>query len=121
MIGTVEIADLEIRCIVGILERERVQEQTIYIDIEIDCDFAEAERTEDVAHAVDYAAVSSLITEWVQDEKFKLIETMAERACTLIFTKWPIAKRAMVRVKKPEAVDGTRFTAVRVDRTNPAA
>ena len=118
MLGTISIADLEIRTIVGILPHERENEQNIYLDIELDRDFAEAERTEDVQHTVDYAEVSRVLSEWVQAEKFWLIETLAERGCRLLFERWPEITRAKITVKKPDAVKPARYTAVSVERSS---
>ena len=40
---------------------------------------------EHVSNTIDYAEVSNVLERWVQEEKFQLIETLAERGCLLIF------------------------------------
>ena len=118
MLGTVEIKDLKITCIVGIYEKERELLQNLFLDVEMDLDFGDAARTEDVEHTVDYAEVSDKLEAWVQEKKFQLIETLAEQGCLLIFENWPAVSRCKIRVKKPGAVPQASYAAVTVERYN---
>jgi dihydroneopterin aldolase len=117
MLGTISIADLEVCCIVGILAHEREREQLIFLDIELDRDFTDAARTEDIEHTVNYAELSELLDAWIREQKFRLIETMAERSCALLFERWPEIQRIKLTVKKPNAIAAARHTAVSVERT----
>lgn len=104
MTGTVIISDLHVHCIVGILPRERVETQDLFLDVEMDLDFAEAARTEHVKHTVDYAAVSAMLTETIQSRKYQLVETLAVRGCADILEQHPMVSRVRITVKKPAAV-----------------
>lgn len=119
MLGTVFVRDLKITCIVGIYEKERELLQNLFLDVEFDLDFGDAANTEDVSHTVDYAEVSNLLESWVKAEKFQLIETLAERGCTLIFEKWANIQRCKITVKKPGAVPQAQYAAVMVERFRP--
>ena len=119
MLGTVFVQDLKITCIVGIYPKERELLQNLFLDVEFDLDFGDAETTEDVSHTVDYAEVSNLLESWVQEQKFQLIETLAERGCTLIFNRWPSIQRCKIKVKKPGAVPQAQYAAVMVERFRP--
>ena len=50
MLGTVYAQDLKITCIVGIYPKERELLQNLFLDVEFDLDFGDAENTEDVSH-----------------------------------------------------------------------
>ncbi len=121
MLGTITITDLEIHCIVGILEHERADAQAIFVDVELDTDFAQAHATEDVRHTVNYAEVSQRLAELAQMRKYQLIETMVEDCCALIFDRWPAVTRARVTIKKPTAVPDARYPAVMVERFSPGS
>jgi 7,8-dihydroneopterin aldolase/epimerase/oxygenase len=116
MLGTVYVYDLKITCVVGIYPKERALLQNLFLDIEFDIDFEAAERTENVESTVDYAEVSNRLESWVQKEKFQLIETLAERACVLLFEEWDIIHRVKIKVKKPGAVPQAKYAAVMVER-----
>lgn len=114
--GLINIQDLRIRCIVGVHTHERKVEQDLFIDLRMDVDFAEAARTDHLRHTVDYTAVADLLTEWCRREKFKLIETLAERACSLICSEWPQVRRCRVTIKKPGALPQARYAAVMAEK-----
>ena len=116
MLGTIAVADLEIRCIVGIHPHERVEPQTLFLDVEIDHDFARAADSGDTSHTVDYSEMSEALTLMVQEGRFHLMEALAERGCRLIFERWPSVTRCRITVKKPAALPAARYAAVRVER-----
>jgi len=115
-VGEIFVKDLRVRCIVGILPREREEEQEILVDVEMQHDFAAAAATEDVTTTVDYAEVSTVLTEWIQERRFQLIETMAVEGCDLILERWPGVAYVRLTIKKPDAVPAARYTAVTFDR-----
>lgn len=115
--GIIAVQDLKVRCIVGVNPHERKVEQDLFLDLRIETDFAEAARTDQLAHTVDYTAMAALLTEFIRREKFLLIETLAERACALLCAEWPQIRRCRVTIKKPGALPGARHAAVTAERT----
>jgi len=116
LLGTITIKDLKITCITGIHPKERELPQNLYLDIELDSEFAEAEKTEEIESTIDYEVLANFMKSWVQEQKFKLLETLAERACLLIFKRWKTVKRCKIKIKKPGAIPHARYAGVSVDR-----
>ena len=116
MIQRIEIRDLEVTCIVGILPDERVNEQTIYLDVDIDYDFVSAAADDDIGQTVDYAEVSKLLADWIREKQTLLIERIAIECGDLILERWPKVPRVLITVKKPDAVAETRYVAVTAER-----
>lgn len=116
MIGTIEVSRILVRCIVGILPFERVQEQEIGIDVSMDLDFAEAAATEDVAATVDYTEVARTLSELAVERKYQLIETMAEDCAAAVLARWPRVESVAVAIHKPAAVPEAADTVARVAR-----
>jgi dihydroneopterin aldolase len=114
--GIIAVQDLKVRCIVGVNLRERKVEQDLFLDLRIETDFAEAAGTDLLAHTVDYTAMAEMLTEFIRREKFKLIETLAERACALLCAEWPQIRRCRVTIKKPGALPKARHAAVTAER-----
>jgi dihydroneopterin aldolase len=119
--GVIAVQDLRVRCIVGVNPHERKIEQDLFVDLRIETDFSEAARTDRLRHTVDYTAMTVLLTDWMRREKFKLIETLAERACALLCAEWPQIRRCRVTIKKPGALPQARHAAVTAERISTPA
>ena len=115
MIGTIMVEGLEISCIVGIHPHEREEEQALYVDVEIDRDFASATKSEKVDDTVDYVALASKLTELAVKNQYQLIETFAEDAANILIDDFG-AERAAVKIMKPAAVPEANWAAVKVER-----
>ena len=114
--GTIKVADLRVTCIVGILPHERENEQDLLVDVELGHDFGAPADTEDVTTTVDYAEVSEVLTDWIRERRFQLIETMAVEGCDLILDRWPGVTRVKLTIKKPDAVEAAAHTAVSFEK-----
>ena len=112
--GTVSIRELRIHCIVGIHDFERVTEQDLFLDIDMDFDFARVIASDHIADTVDYTEVATTLTNFIRDEKFQIIETLAHRAGELVLAKWPFIERCRLVVRKPAAVPDSRGAVVSV-------
>ena len=117
MVGTIELERLAIRCIVGILPAERVEEQDIFLDVSMDVDFGPASASEDVAETVDYASLAVSLASLVRDGKFRLIETLVESCAGFVLREHPLVRRVRVCVHKPAAVRAASDVRVRVERS----
>lgn len=115
ILATVALDRLPIPCIVGILPRERLDEQEILLDVRLELDVTEAVEREEIDATVDYAALADDLTEFVISEKFLLIETMAARCARRILEGHPRVRKASITVNKPQAVPRAAGTWVRVE------
>lgn len=87
----------------GVLQEEKVLGQKFIIDVQLYLPLKKAGETDDLNFSVSYADVYETIKEIVSNEKFNLLERLAEKICSDIFFFYPIVQRLLVRVKKPEA------------------
>ena len=116
MIGTTGLHNLRIDCIVGVYEHERKEAQPVFIDLEVDYDFAAAALSDDVAHAVDYDRMASMVTELVQARQFQVLEAMAEAVAAMLLETMPVIDGARLEIRKPDAVPAADNSFVRVER-----
>ncbi|MEZ4775355.1 MAG: dihydroneopterin aldolase [Bacteroidia bacterium] len=116
MTGTIFLQDLKVLCIVGIHPKERDFKQALFLDIEVDQDFAPAANSEFVGDTVDYSVLAEAADALLITKKYQLIETAAEEICQLVFARWPQVTRCKVKIKKPAAVPQASFSAVSVER-----
>ena len=112
------VTDLRIDAIVGIWDWERAMTQTVSIDLEMAWDIRRAADSDDIEQTLDYRAVSKRVTAFVEESRFKLIETMAEHVAELIQKEFGVTW-LRVSIRKPSAVRGSRDVGVRIERGTP--
>lgn len=117
MIGTTGLKQLRVDCIVGVYPHEREQAQAVFLDIELDYDFALAAASDAIPDAVDYDDVATSVTALIQMRRFQLIETMAEATAAMLLDRVPIIRAVRLEIRKPAAVRAAECSYARVDRT----
>lgn len=116
MTGTTGIRDLRIDCIVGIYPHERAQTQTVFLDLELDYDFAPPAASDAIPDAVDYDGVVAMVTALIQAGRFQLIEAMAEATAAMLLESVPAVDAVRLEIRKPAAVPAAAHAFVRVER-----
>ena len=119
MIGTTGLHNLRIDCIVGIHPHEREKEQPVFLDLEVDYDFAPAAESDAIGDAVDYDHVVRLVTALIQSRRFHLLEAMAEAVVAMLFEQVPVIECVRLEIRKPAAVPAADNSFVWVERERP--
>lgn len=81
---------LRIETVIGIYEWERKIRQTVILDLEMAFDIREAAASDDIAHTLDYKAVSERVGAFVAGSEFLLVETLAERVARLVIDEFGV-------------------------------
>lgn len=113
------IEDLRIDAVIGIYDWERRVRQTLAFDIEMAFDNTVPAAHDDIAHTLDYKAVSTRIREYVSASGFGLVETLAERVAALVLDEFPV-RHLRLKLSKPSAVRGARAVGVMIERSRAA-
>lgn len=109
------IADLGLRCIIGVNEDERRDKQDVVINLALSADLSTACRSDRFEDTVDYRAIKKAIVALVEDSRFFLIEALAGAIADLCL-KFPAVREVTVRVDKPLALRFARSVAVEIVR-----
>jgi dihydroneopterin aldolase len=111
------IADLPVRCHIGVPDTERAEEQELRIDLELELDIRDAAAADDFEKTVDYAGVSDVVKRTALARPRKLIETLAEDIARVALESFTIAG-VRVRVRKPSALQvfGAAHAGVEIER-----
>lgn len=110
------IRDLALRCIIGIYPEERREKQDVVINVEMRCDLRKAGMSDDLNDTVDYKSIKKAILKLVEESRFQLIETMAERIAAIALNNEKI-QAVIVTVDKPGALRFAKSSAVEIMRT----
>ncbi|HML02533.1 MAG TPA: dihydroneopterin aldolase [Candidatus Bathyarchaeia archaeon] len=109
------IKDLTLRCIIGVKESERREKQDVVINIILWSDLTKATETDDIDETIDYKKINKSIIGLVENSKFFLVETLAERIAQLCLQNERVRK-VKVSVEKPGALRFARSVGTEVFR-----
>lgn len=111
------IEALEVDCIIGLAEWERMVRQTVCLDLELEGDLRSSARVDAVVEGgINTKAVAKRLLTFVGQTEFQLLETLAERICELILTEFPV-DRVGLRLSKPGAIRRARNVGVAISRS----
>ena len=96
ILDIVFIEALRVETVIGVYDWERRIRQPVVIDLEMGTDVSRAAASDDVAHALDYKAVSKRVQQFVGESSFFLVETLTERIANLVLEEF---SAPWVRVK----------------------
>jgi len=92
----------------GVLSDEALYGQNFIIDANLFLDLKKAGMWDDLSMTVSYSEIYELIRSVVEEERFQLIEALAEHICIKVLKFSDKIQRIELTVKKPEApVEGT--------------
>jgi 7,8-dihydroneopterin aldolase/epimerase/oxygenase len=112
---TVSIRGLSVSAVIGAYDWERQVEQTLVFNLDLAADVHKAAVSDDLADAINYAAVTETISAVVRDGKFQLIETAAERVAERLMAEYGISWLRL-EVVKPRPAQGFS-AAVTIERS----
>ncbi len=109
------IRELKVEALIGVYEWEQVVRQTLVLDLDMAVNVSCPAATDDIAHALDYSAVSSRIVAFIEGSQFKLIETLAEHCATIILDEFQCSWMRL-SISKPGAIANARDVGVIIER-----
>jgi dihydroneopterin aldolase len=115
----IEIRDLRVLGVHGVLAEERERPQPFSLDIVAQLDMTAAQASDDLADTVDYGALANVAAEVVSGRSYQLLEALAGRLAQALLITDPRLETVEVTVRKlrpPLALD-VASTGVRVTRT----
>ena len=119
----IELTEMKLDCIVGILEVERVQTQTLLLDLKLRLDLDAAARGL-LVRTVDYASFAEQVATIAVGGKWYLLESMASAICALALAppcvgeERALVDSVFVRARKPGALNGLAVPGVCITRNH---
>lgn len=104
--GKISLRDFTFDCIIGTLPFERIQEQSVVLNVSLWFDFTLAARNEDLAHSIDYAQLAEDLKGFIRRSCFQLEETLVVETSKYILNHYPKAQMVEVSIRKPQAIPG---------------
>jgi dihydroneopterin aldolase len=114
-IDLVFIRELQVNTVIGVYDWEREVRQTVVLDLEMATDNKRAAASDDIADALNYAAVSIRLVEFIENSQFQLIESMAEQVATIVLNEFKVPWLRL-RLCKPGAVAQAKDVGILIER-----
>ena len=109
--AAIHITDLLVRCILGVTDEERREQQDVLINLQVTTDISAAAAGDDLAQALDYRALKKRVFAFVAQSQCHLLETLVARVAKLCLED-PRAASVTVRIEKPSALRFARSVAI---------
>lgn len=109
------IRELVVDAVIGVHDWERRVSQRLVLNLELGWDNAAPAAADDLAEAVDYAAVAERVREVVRASSAHLLETLGEELAVEIMTAFGVPW-IRLELAKPGAVPGARSVGVMLER-----
>jgi dihydroneopterin aldolase len=115
ILDTVLIERYEVEASIGVFDWEKKIKQRLLFDLQLFGDFSKACQSDDINHAVNYAAVCNEIDEMTGLKHYELLETLAETIAQNLLKKFPLESLELT-IRKPGAVPRAENVGVRITR-----
>ena len=109
------LRELKVETLIGVYEWEKRVPQTLQLDLEIALPNSRAGQSDDIADALDYAAIVRHIQDVLNSRHFNLLEALAEHIAQILLTDFN-APWVKVSVAKLNAIRGSRRVGINIER-----
>ena len=109
------IQDLRIETVIGIYDWERQIRQVVALDLEMAFDNTVPAASDRIEDTLDYKAVSKRLIHFVENSRFQLVETLAERCAAIVLGEFKVPWLRL-KLAKPGAVRGSQAVGVVIER-----
>ena len=113
----IEIKKLEIFANHGVFPEENVLGQKFVISATLYTSTRTAGLTDDLTASIHYGEVSQMITRFVQEHTYKLLETVVENLARMLLLTLPSLQKVTLKIEKPWAPVGLPLKTVSVEIT----
>ena len=115
--NTISIVDLEVTCIIGIHPNERVEEQPLLIDINLDVDLGDSAFSDDIDKTIDYTIIAEMATQLAIKKKYNLIESFCKDLNNLFIETFQVIQQTRITVKKPNALAKAKYATFSMEKS----
>ncbi|HEX5339720.1 MAG TPA: dihydroneopterin aldolase [Gammaproteobacteria bacterium] len=113
------IRDLRIDTVVGVYDWERRIRQTVILDLDMGTDIRRAAASDKIDDTLDYKTVAKRVSQYVSEQEFQLVETLAENVATIVLKEFKVPW-VKIALHKPGAVSGSKSVGIIIERSRDA-
>lgn len=110
----IHIYDLNVYAYHGVFPEEKEKGQPFYVSLVLYTDTRRAGQQDQLTQSTNYGEICHLVTKWMQEHTYDLIETVAETVAEQVLLHYPLVRELDVEINKPRAPIGLPFGSVSV-------
>ena len=114
-VDKVFIEGLSVDAVIGVFDWEKQVRQPLIFDLDMAWDIRVAAATDDLAHALDYGAVTEFVERFVREQHFQLLESLLERLAEALRVEFAIPW-IRIKVRKPAVVPQAKAVGITIER-----
>ena len=111
------IEGLKVDTTIGVYKWEREVKQSVIIDLVLEIKNTNPAFEDSIELAVDYMAVSDMVSDLVRSSSYLLIESLAEAIARQILKEFAIRK-VRLKLSKPSAIQSASNVSIHIERSN---
>ena len=111
------IEGLKVDTTIGVYKWEREVKQSVIIDLVLEIKNTNPAFEDSIELAVDYTAVSDMVSDLVRSSSYLLIESLAEAIAKQILKEFAIRK-VRLKLSKPSAIQSASNVSIHIERSN---
>jgi dihydroneopterin aldolase len=112
--------DMKVETVIGIWDWESKIRQTVVIDLDMAADIRKAAASDSIEDTLNYKSVAKRIQQYVEETRFNLVETLAERVAEIVTQEFGVPW-VRVRVNKAGAIRGAKDVGIIIERGEKAS
>lgn len=114
----IRIEHLEVYAGHGVFQDENKNGQRFFVNAVLETDIRQAGEADELTLSTHYGEVAWLISKFLKENTFKLIETAAEKTAEQVLLNFPLVHAIDLEIRKPDAPIGLpfEFVSVRIRR-----
>ena len=116
MNDNLSIEGLKVDTIIGVYQWEREVKQSVIIDLVLEIKSTSSGFEDSIEFAVDYVAVSDMVSNLVQSSSFLLIESLAEAIAGKLLKEFAI-RSIRIKLSKPSAIQNAANVGITIERS----
>ena len=111
MEDSIIIRNIEVSCLIGINQEEKINPQPIIINLKLFTSFTKASQSDQIEDTVNYSVLVKSVKEFTSKSRFNLLETMGEKLSEKILEDKKI-KEVEIEIIKPNALASERVSII---------
>ena len=109
------LKNLKVKTRIGIFDWEKQVDQIINVNIELGVDTKKASETDDIKYALNYKNISKKVINYIENNRFNLIEQLAEKLAEMILSEENVLL-VKLTISKPGAIRGSEDVGITITR-----
>jgi dihydroneopterin aldolase len=98
----IRLSRWSVQAAIGAYDHEKTGTQELVLDLSLSGDFTRASASDDLADALDYAALKDGVERWLTGRRWQLLEAFGEDLCRHVL-EHPLVRQVELTVDKPAA------------------